>query len=134
MKSYYFTIATAILCCSITNLLLAQVNIEPVSGGFKIKPTTVLLPNTQITPTNATSNNWSEPDFCTTPDMDTTEFKQLPWYGDEQYLNNLLDSVGYPDPCANCQVEQVGVRYRIPVVFWVYNNNAALFLMQMLLT
>ena len=120
MKRYHFAITITIVsyCCSATSLL-AQVNIVPTNGGFKIKPMTVLLPNTQITPTNATSNNWSEPDFCTTSGMDTTEFKQLPWYGDEQYLDNLLDSVGYPNPCANCQVEQVGVRYRIPIVFWV---------------
>lgn len=110
-------------CCLAANLL-AQVNVVPINGGLKLKPTTVLLPNTQVTPTNITSNNWSEPDYCTTPDLDTTEFKQLPWYGNEQYLDNLLDSVGYPNPCANCQVEQVGVRYRIPVVFWVYNNDA----------
>ena len=118
--------ATALMIASsllFSTDLLAQVNAIPIDGGYRFKPETKWLPNTRATPTNLTSNNFSEPDYCTTIDMDTTEFKQLPWYGNEQYLENLLDSVGYPSPCPTCRVE-VGVRYRIPVVFWVYNNSA----------
>ena len=110
-----------ILALLATNLLLplsllAQVNAIPIESGYSFRPETKLLPNTRITPSGATSDNWSEPDYCTTPDLDTTEFKQLPWYGNPQYLEDLLDSVGYPNPCPTCRVEAVGVHYRIPVV------------------
>ena len=119
---------SSLLCISLlvstATLTLAQVNVIPIEGGYRFRPETKLLPTTRITPSGATSNNWSEPDYCTTPDLDTTEFKRLPWYGNPQYLEDLLDSVGYPDPCPTCRVETVGVRYRIPVVFWVYNNAA----------
>ena len=121
-----FVFATALMIASsllFPTDILAQVNALPIDGGYRFKPETKFLPYTRATPTNVTSNNFSQPDYCTTPDMDTAEFKQLPWYGDEQYLNNLLDSVGYPSPCPTCRVE-VGVRYRIPMVFWVYNNSA----------
>ena len=33
---------------------------------------------------------------CSTPDIDTTEFKQLPWFDNNQFLENFLDSIGYP--------------------------------------
>ena len=120
----YIIIFIGVVVISLSSVdLLAQVNAIPINGGYRFKPETKFLPNTRATPTNLTSNNFSESEYCTTPDMDTTEFKQLPWYGNEQYLENLLDSVGYPSPCPTCRVE-VGVRYRIPLVFWVYNNNA----------
>ena len=33
---------------------------------------------------------------CATADMDTTEFKQLPWFDNNQVLSDFLDSIGYP--------------------------------------
>lgn len=33
---------------------------------------------------------------CSTPDIDTTEFQQLPWFDNNQFLENFLDSIGYP--------------------------------------
>ncbi len=122
MTKNFYALLTLSTLCSLS--LFAQVNIERFSGGIRLKPNTRLLANTHVTPTDITSNNWSEPDYCTTPDMDTTAFKQLPWYGNEEYLDNILDSVGYPPPDPVVRVEQVGVRYRIPLVFWVYNNGA----------
>lgn len=122
-KFFYIPLIISISILFFTDVL-AQVNVVPIDGGYRFRPDTKLLPNTRITPSGATSDNWSEPDFCTTDDMDSTEFKQLPWYGNEQYLEDLLDSIGYPSGGPVARVEQAGVRYRIPVVFWVYNNSA----------
>ena len=33
---------------------------------------------------------------CSTPDIDTTEFQQLPWFDNNQFLEIFLDSIGYP--------------------------------------
>lgn len=33
---------------------------------------------------------------CWTPDMDTTEFQNQPWYSNNDYLENFLDSIDYP--------------------------------------
>ena len=33
---------------------------------------------------------------CATPDIDTTEFQHLPWFDNNQFLENFLDSIGYP--------------------------------------
>ncbi len=115
-----------VLCCPL--VLPGQINSQKTNQGFIFLPNTTLLPTTQITPSGITTDQpLVTSDFCTTLEMDTAEFKQLPWYGDEQYLDNLLDSVGYPfpngNPCTNCRIED-GVRFRIPLQFWVYNNNA----------
>jgi len=32
---------------------------------------------------------------CWTPEMDTTEFRNQPWYSNNDYLENFLDSIGY---------------------------------------
>lgn len=33
---------------------------------------------------------------CSTPDIDTTEFQQLPWFDNNHFLEIFLDSIGYP--------------------------------------
>lgn len=33
---------------------------------------------------------------CSTADMDTTDFKQLAWFDNNQVLEDFLDSIGYP--------------------------------------
>ncbi len=60
--------------------------------------------------------------LCDYPDRDTTEFENLPWVGNNQYLENFLDSIGYPR--ANMRI--VGpqqVRFHIPIKFWVYRGS-----------
>lgn len=57
---------------------------------------------------------------CTYPDMDTTELEALPWFGNNDYLVDFLDSIGYPGPQARI-VDNV--RFWIPVKFWVYRNS-----------
>ena len=33
---------------------------------------------------------------CWTPEMDTTEFQNQPWFSNNDYLEHFLDSIGYP--------------------------------------
>ncbi len=63
---------------------------------------------------------------CLTLDRDTTEFTELPWFDNSDYLQNLRNELGYPlsEPCSGCRVEpNAVVRYRIPVKIWVYRDN-----------
>jgi hypothetical protein len=57
---------------------------------------------------------------CSTPDMDTAEFKQLPWFGNNDFLENFLDSIGYSSPGSGSRIVGAPVRYWIPIRFWVY--------------
>jgi hypothetical protein len=57
-------------------------------------------------------------EFCWTPDMDTTEFYNLPWFDNNQLLEDFLDSIGYPNP--SMRVMEQGIKYRIPIKFWIY--------------
>lgn len=62
---------------------------------------------------------------CDKPDRDTIELESLPWFGNNVYLENLLDSIGYP--YANSANRIVGpdrVRYHVPIKFWVYRSSA----------
>lgn len=56
------------------------------------------------------------------PDRDTTELESLPWFGNNQYLENFLDSIGYPS-ASNRIVGLDRVRYRVPIKFWVYRRT-----------
>jgi hypothetical protein len=61
---------------------------------------------------------------CGTPDMDTTAFKNLPWYDNNDYLEYFLDSIGYPaDGNANRIIGSPNVRLWIPLQFWIYRND-----------
>ena len=61
---------------------------------------------------------------CYTPDIDTTEFQQLPWFDNNQFLENFLDSIGYPPAGpGNRIIEAPQVRFWIPVKFWIYRND-----------
>lgn len=59
---------------------------------------------------------------CWTPEMDTTEFRNQPWYSNNDYLEHFLDSIWYP---ANGIKRIVGspVRFWIPIKFWIYRND-----------
>jgi hypothetical protein len=56
---------------------------------------------------------------CDFPQKTKDEIMQLPWYGNNKYLENLLDSLGYP---SNAQriVGLDRVWFRVPIKFWVY--------------
>jgi hypothetical protein len=62
---------------------------------------------------------------CPHPDRDSVEAAGLPWYGNNDYLENLLDSIGYPPSGGNQRIIGTNqVRYHVPVKFWVYRNSA----------
>ena len=61
---------------------------------------------------------------CWTPEMDTTEFRNQPWYSNNDYLENFLDSIGYPS--GSQQYRIIGapeVRFWIPIKFWIYRDD-----------
>lgn len=80
--------------------------------------------------------------LCEAPDRDTIEFENLPWFGNNIYLENFLDSIGYPSGEMNNvtgdnlnssgRVEPNGivtserVRFHVPIKFWVYRNSAGI--------
>ena len=59
--------------------------------------------------------------LCGVPDMDTTEFTQLPWFDNNQLLEDFLDSIGYPSP--GSRIMDGATKYRIPVKFWIYRDD-----------
>lgn len=61
---------------------------------------------------------------CWTPEMDTTEFQNQPWYSNNDFLENFLDSIGYPAAgLSNRIVGSPTVRYWIPIKFWIYRDD-----------
>lgn len=62
--------------------------------------------------------------LCDVPNRDTTEAKNLPWYGNNDYLENFLDSIGYPSSnSANRIVGALQAKYHVPIKFWVYRSS-----------
>jgi len=76
---------------------------------------------------------------CGTPDRDTTEFENLPWFGNNAYLENFLDSIGYPsgmnknisgelNPSGTVGINGIvgseRIKFHVPIKFWVYRNSA----------
>jgi hypothetical protein len=53
--------------------------------------------------------------------MDTTEFKQLAWFDNNQVLEDFLDSIGYDNSSA--RIMDGVTKYRIPVKFWIYRDD-----------
>ena len=64
--------------------------------------------------------------MCDAPDRDTTEFENLPWFGNNIYLENFLDSIGYPSGMTDGIVGPDRVRFHVPIKFWVYRNSAGI--------
>lgn len=60
---------------------------------------------------------------CWTPEMDTTEFKNLPWYDDNDFLERFLDSIGYPPAGGGYRIVGTPVKYWIPIKFWIYRDD-----------
>lgn len=70
------------------------------------------------------STTWAqEPLECDHPDRDTTQAESLPWFGNNDYLEHFLDSIGYPSAGARI-VGPDRVRYHVPIKFWVYRSSA----------
>lgn len=63
---------------------------------------------------------------CSTPERDTTDFENLPWWGNNQYLEDLLDSLGYSSSSSispNVVFSTSVVKYRVPIKFWIYRHS-----------
>lgn len=59
---------------------------------------------------------------CGTPKIDSATFYNQPWIGNNQFLENFLDSIGY-----NYQSRIVGidrVKIRIPIKFFIHRTDA----------
>jgi hypothetical protein len=79
---------------------------------------TIFSLNIAIAQIDTTNND------CLTPDIDTTEFQMLPWFDNNQFLENFLDSIGYPPPNSGSRIiEAPQVRFWIPVKFWIYRDD-----------
>jgi hypothetical protein len=56
---------------------------------------------------------------CDHPAKNKEQIEQIPWYGNNKYLESLLDSLGY----TNNSQRIVGldrVWFKVPIKFWVY--------------
>jgi len=64
---------------------------------------------------------------CSTPERDEADFEALPWFGNNNYLFNLLDSFGYNGPQPKIAqpgpFDVVPATFRIPIKFWVYRDD-----------
>lgn len=68
--------------------------------------------------------------FCKSVYLDTSIIQRLPWYGNNEYLNAMLDSVGYhktPNQLgANARgTSSATFRYMVPLQVTIYRNNDA---------
>lgn len=57
------------------------------------------------------------------PDRDSATLSSVPWFGNNNYLETFLDSIGYPNPTSRI-VGPSRVRYHVPIKFWVYRSSA----------
>lgn len=76
-------------------------------------------------------NSFSQPTYeCGTPPMDSASFVNKPWYGNNQYLLDKLDSLGYGWQQGGVQnktsIAEGGfeqILYWVPLKAWVYNDD-----------
>jgi hypothetical protein len=59
---------------------------------------------------------------CWTPEIDTIEFRNLPWYDNNNYLEQFLDSIGYPAVGSSNRIVGSPVKFWIPIKFWIYRE------------
>ena len=58
---------------------------------------------------------------CDPPVEDTAADKLLPWYNNNDYLEDFLDSINYDAASRIVGVDKV--KFRIPIKFWVYRSS-----------
>ncbi len=58
-------------------------------------------------------------DFCGTKEVDDRTFEKLPWFGDNDYLREILDSCGYFQDTP----DSTKVLFRVPVQLFVYRDR-----------
>ena len=53
--------------------------------------------------------------------------ENLPWFGNNAYLQNFLDSIGYPQAGTTARIVTPDrARFHIPIKFWIYRNSAGI--------
>ena len=71
-----------------------------------------------------TFNSYAQTDSCGTPDADSAILTNLPWFGNNNYLTNLRDSLHNANSCTNCKFDYEGgvgnYIYQIPVRVILY--------------
>lgn len=63
---------------------------------------------------------------CWTQDIDTSEYYKLPWIGNNDMLEQFLDSINYDGGSGGAGQRIIGspdVKYWIPLKFWIYRND-----------
>lgn len=113
-----------LLLLATTLTATAQINYEISGGTLRVMPYSAISPNSRLLPGSITSD--SEFD-CLTEEMTDDEFFAQPWIGNNQYLNNLLNSQNFPPgggPHHRGVEPTTLIRYKIPVQFWVYRSDA----------
>ena len=66
--------------------------------------------------------------FCGTEETSEEEMKKLPWYNNNDYLQQFYDSLSATfsgNPAYRVEGTNENVFYRIPVKFWVFNLIAS---------
>lgn len=64
---------------------------------------------------------------CGTASIDSIEFENLPWFGNNAYLEHFLDSIGYPNTNSLNRIITPDIaKFKVPVKFWVYRNSNGL--------
>jgi len=75
---------------------------------------------------SATFSALKAQESCDTPEMDSLTFISKPWIGNNQFLLDILDSIGYGQAAipksASGGFDQMAA-FWIPVKAWVYNDN-----------
>jgi hypothetical protein len=114
MRNYYL-VALLVLVAGTAS---AQLNSQPIPGGIRLLPTSVIRPTTTIGP-----DRLSVAGECGTPSLDSATIVNQPWFGNNQFLVDFINSSDYsgPSACTTCRVTPA--RYRIPVKVWIYRRS-----------
>ncbi len=64
----------------------------------------------------ATFNTYAQNE-CSTEDVDSATMTKLPWFGNNDWLNNFVDSIEAPFNCTNCRLGDGPTKtlYQIPL-------------------
>lgn len=64
----------------------------------------------------ATFNTYGQNE-CSTEDVDSATMTKLPWFGNNDWLNNFVDSIEAPFNCTNCRLGDGPTKtlYQIPL-------------------
>lgn len=115
MKKYYLF---ALLLVLAAGNAVAQLNSQPIPSGIRLLPSSIIRPITTINP-----DRLAVAGECSTPSLDSATIVNQPWFGNNQFLVDFINSADYsgPSSCTTCTITQA--RYRIPVKVWIYRRS-----------